>query len=94
MLGGFGCVRAFDRFFNDCFRVLKLSRDALGEIEGCYDENRRLLARRRINTLDFTTGRVTTRRYPRAKLIDMIFFHEGLQMSKRADRSRARRRTP
>ena len=39
--------------------------------------------RRQVFTLDFASGRGTRRRYSRAKLIDMVFFQEGLHASVR-----------
>lgn len=36
-----------------------------------------VIERYRVPTLDFDSGAETDRRYPRAKVIDMIFFIEG-----------------
>jgi hypothetical protein len=83
MLGVFGCVPAFDTYFRTGFRaatgfrVSGLNRPALQRISSFYEENAEVIERYRVPTLDFDTGSETTRRYSRAKVIDMIFFVEG-----------------
>ena len=77
MLGVFGCVPAFDRFFRTGLRVSGFSRSALGRIAQFYQDNAEVIERYRVPTLDFATGSDTGRRYTRAKVIDMIFFVEG-----------------
>jgi len=44
---------------------------------GTREANATLLERYRVPTWDFDTGQLTERRYPRAKVIDMVFFIEG-----------------
>lgn len=77
MLGVFGCVPAFDTYFKKSFGTWKFNDAALGMIARFYEENAEVIERHRVPTLDFATGLDTSRRYTRAKLIDMIFFTEG-----------------
>jgi hypothetical protein len=77
MLGVFGCVPAFDRYFRKGFGCHTLCRDALLRIGTFYEDNRARIDGQRIFTLDFISGLDTARTYPRAKIIDMIFFQEG-----------------
>lgn len=78
MLGVFGCVPAFDRFFVNGFGASTLCRKALVRIGEYYEENQSVLDDVEVHTLDFATGCYTDRCYPVAKIIDMIFFQEGL----------------
>jgi hypothetical protein len=77
MLGVFGCVPAFDRYFRLGFHCHTLCRDALLRIGTFYKDNEAKIDTQRIFTLDFTTGLDTVRTYSKAKIIDMIFFQEG-----------------
>ena len=77
MLGVFGCIPAFDRFFRLGFGGAALDRATLTMISDFYTANKRALHAARIPTLDFTTGTDTRRCYTQAKIIDMIFFQEG-----------------
>jgi hypothetical protein len=90
VLGIFGCVPAFDRFFNDGFRVSKFSRKALLQVCDYYEAHRRVLDQFEVRTLDFATGQETQRRYPRAKIIDMVFFQQGLYNDRRRKAEAAR----
>jgi hypothetical protein len=53
-------------------------RGALVRIGEYYEEHQSTLDEVEIGTFDFATGLDTDRRYPQAKIIDMIFFQEGL----------------
>lgn len=84
LLGVFGCVPGLDTYFTRAFamerfgqRTLKFNRRSLLEIRAYYVENRAAINSHRIYTLDFYTGRNSDRRYPPAKLIDMIFYQQG-----------------
>lgn len=77
MLGVFGCVPAFDRFFRVGFCGAAFNRPTLSRINDFYAAHEQELAAVSIPTIDFMTGQDTTRRYPQAKIIDMIFFEEG-----------------
>ena len=77
MLGVFGCIPAFDRFFRLGFGDAALDRATLTMISDFYTANKSALHATRIPTLDFTTRTDTRRCYTQAKIIDMIFFQEG-----------------
>lgn len=77
MLGVFGCVPAYDRFFRTGFGVTTFGRKSLAAINEYYLANAKTIDRLRVPTLDFTTGAETARTYTRAKVIDMAFFIEG-----------------
>ena len=77
MLGVFGCVPAFDRYFRIGLGCHSLCEDALIRIGRFYERNRDKIDAYRVFTLDFITGDDTERQYTKAKIIDMIFFEEG-----------------
>ena len=79
MLGVFGCVPAFDRFFRVGFNTARFGPKALAGIERYYRANAETIDRHRVATLDFETGRPSAHTYTAAKVIDMIFFIEGLR---------------
>ena len=81
MLGVFGSVPAFDRYFRIGFGCQTLCRDALVSIGHYYDNNQAKIDAQDIFTIDFATGLDTERRYSKAKIIDMIFFQDGLNQS-------------
>ena len=82
MLGVFGSVPAFDQNFKKGFCVSTFGAKALRKIGAFYNQNAELIEKYRVPTLDFVTGEPTERLYTRAKVIDMVFFIEG--MSKNA----------
>jgi hypothetical protein len=77
MLGVFGNVPAFDSAFKLGIRVSNFGTMALEKISAFYQENKDIIDRFRMPTLDFLSGRHTERLYTRAKVIDMVFFIEG-----------------
>ena|SRR5215471_10384220 len=77
MLGVFGCVPAFDRYFRLGFGCQTLCSGALVRIGTFYREDQAATDAHRVFTLDLDSGRNTDRRYSRAKIIDMNFFQEG-----------------
>lgn len=77
MLGVFGCVPAFDTYFKKGFGAWTFSRTALARVAKFYTDNSDVIERNRVQTLDFDGGTETTRKYTRAKVIDMVFFVEG-----------------
>lgn len=79
MLGVFGCVPAFDTFFKKGFAVSTFGRKSLHKVAGFYRENADTIEAHRVPTLDFATGRHSERLYTRTKVIDMIFFIEGMR---------------
>lgn len=79
MLGVFGCVPAFDTNFKRGFGVSRFGREALRRVDEYCRANANAIARHRVATLDFATGRESTRVYTCAKVIDMVFFVEGMR---------------
>jgi hypothetical protein len=77
MLGVFGCIPAFDRFFRLGFGGAALNRATLIRIGDFYTSNKSALDAVPVRTLDFVGGQDTSRCYTRAKIIDMISFQEG-----------------
>jgi hypothetical protein len=77
MLGVFGCVPAFDTYFKKGFGAWTVGAGSLMRIANFYGDNRDVIDRHRVHTLDFDTGMETARPYTRAKVVDMIFFIEG-----------------
>lgn len=77
MLGVFGCVPAFDTYFKKGFGVSTFSKGSLRLVGEFYRANAAQIDALRQPTLDFATGKPTTRLYTRAKVVDMIFFIQG-----------------
>lgn len=78
MLGVFGNVPAFDINFKKGFQVSTFGPKALRKIGSFYQENAAVIDKYRVHTLDFVSGKATTRSYTRAKVVDMAFFIEGM----------------
>jgi len=81
MLGVFGCVPAFDRYFKSGFGATTFSDGSLRRIGDFYREHASVIEAARAPTLDFQTGGQTKWRYTGAKVVDMVFFIEGLRNS-------------
>lgn len=81
MLGVFGNVPAFDTYFRKGSGHYSFSKEALEWIKDFYekDENKECLDKKTIRTINFRTGVETRLLYSKAKLIDMVFFIEGLK---------------
>ena len=82
MLGVFGCVPAFDNNFCRGFKAdqgtsASLRVKGLRAVGNYYAEHRAEIDAQEVFTLDFSTERETSRRYPAAKIIDIVFFQEG-----------------
>jgi hypothetical protein len=91
MLGVFGCVPAFDRFFCEGFGVSGFRRSALQEVRDYYILHSAEIERYRPSTIGFN-GETTNRKYSQAKIIDMIFFVEGQDMATRRNSQRTKSR--
>jgi hypothetical protein len=78
MLGTMGCVPAFDTNFKNGFGVASFGRKSLRKVADFYRGNAGVIEAHREATLDFDSGLPTERRYTRTKVIDMIFFIEGM----------------
>ena len=83
MLGVFGCVPAFDLNFRRGFGPATLSPKTLKKIGVFYRDSQAEIDAAPVLTLDFLSGEETERRYSRAKVIDMVFFQEGVIRSRR-----------
>lgn len=81
MLGVFGCVPAFDRFFRMGFGPATLSPKTFKKIGVFYRDNQDEIDAARVYTLDFITEDETKRQYSRAKIIDMVFFQKSFSRS-------------
>ena len=78
MLGVFGNVPAFDANFKRGFGVATFGPKALRKVGVFFQAHAERINAYRVPTLDFNSGEPTKRNYPRAKVIDMAFFIEGL----------------
>jgi hypothetical protein len=83
MLGVFGCVPAFDYYFRTGFGCSTFCANALMRIGTFYREHQAAIDAAAVFTLDLDSGLDTKRRYPKSKIIDMIFFQEGLDKGRR-----------
>ncbi len=91
LLGVFGFVPAFDRYFADTFRDIssgqcgfrRVNNNALSLIKDFYEANHEAIDRLSSQTFttDFLTGQKTKVNYPKAKIIDMYGFSVGLHKS-------------
>jgi hypothetical protein len=77
MLGAFGCIPAFDTYFKRGLGVWAFDKSSVARVGAFYHDNAATIDRNRVETLDFDTGTPTSRRYTRAKAIDMVFFVAG-----------------
>jgi hypothetical protein len=78
MLGVFGCVPAYDRYFRDACKAATFRPKSLSGLEMYYRANAVEIDAHRVATIDFATGADSIRCYTRAKVIDMVFFTKGL----------------
>lgn len=78
MLGVFGCVPAYDRYFRDAFGAATFGPKSLAGLAAYYRANAAVIDAHRVPTIDFATGADSSRCYTRAKVIDMVFFTKGL----------------
>ena len=81
MLGVFGCIPAFDRFFCLGFGDAALDHATLTDISDFYTANKSALNMMPVRTLGFATGQDTPRCYTQAKIINMVFFQEGYKQT-------------
>jgi len=81
MLGVFGSVPAFDTNFMEACRLEGMIQtfgvEVLKEIGKVYKDNAAVIDAHLVPTFDFISGQYTSRRYTRAKVIDMAFYIEG-----------------
>lgn len=77
MLGVFGNVPAFDSFFRAGFHVSGFGPQALRDIGQFYCRHKDAF-KTPIFTMNFHKRKAPERRYPKAKIMDMVFFVEGI----------------
>jgi hypothetical protein len=77
MLGLFGCVPAYDRFFRQGFEASTFGQKSLRRLGAFWHAHREVIEDHRVRTLDFAAGQETERRYTQAKVVDMLFFMKG-----------------
>lgn len=91
LLGVFGIVPAYDRYFCDAFRSYynncgfrRLNLQSLSLIEEFYNSHQSEIdsLASKTYTIDFLTGNPSNINYPKAKIIDMIGFIDGKKMDK------------
>jgi hypothetical protein len=56
MLGVFGCVPAYDRYFRNAFGAATFGRKSLSGLEAYYRANAEAIDAHRVPTIDFATG--------------------------------------
>lgn len=76
MLGVFGCVPAFDRYFALGFGVRKFDARSLSHIRSYFDRHRDTIESLRQPAMDFG-GSPTNVKYSQAKVVDMIGYVAG-----------------
>lgn len=77
MLGVFGCVPAYDRFFRAGFGASTFGPKSLRRLASFAQQHDEVIERYRVPTVDFRSGQPSERRYTKAKVLDMIFFMKG-----------------
>ena len=77
MLGIFGNVPAFDRFFCTGFGVGAFGQKSLAKVSAFYEVNKSEIDGQRIPTFDFLSGKETQIFYSKAKIIDMVGVIQG-----------------
>ena len=89
MLGIFGSVPAFDSYFKTGSNLKTFNKKSLEELKSFYDSNSEtiIIEANKIKTFDYNTGKSSPRRYTEAKIIDMIFFMEGIKNIQKNDRN-------
>jgi hypothetical protein len=85
MLGVFGSIPAFDKYFKKTFNVSSFS--GIIKIYNFYKENKLVIDNlsKKIFTTDFETGQKSKINYPKAKIIDMYGFNKGLMIEGRTE---------
>lgn len=79
MLGVFANVPAYDNYFRKAFNTYSFGKKSLKELRQFYLDNETIINNCDIKTIDFLTGKETSRKYTKAKIVDMIGFIEGIK---------------
>lgn len=84
MLGVFGNVPAFDNYFRSGSKLGTFNELSLNKIKKFFDDHQKTISNevKKTKTLEYNSGVKGDRNYTKAKIIDMIFFAEGLEISK------------
>ncbi len=77
MLGVYGNIPAFDRYFRIGFGVHTVNENSLRKIGQFYNDHRKPIDSFDIKTRDFLTGKFTKIICTKARLIDMYGFQKG-----------------
>ncbi len=74
LMGVFGNVPAFDKFFSESVTPKSLCKKSLENIRQFYEDNKQTIDKysNKIKTIDIATGQDTRWNYKKAKIIDMI----------------------
>lgn len=86
MLGVFGNVPAFDKYFRMGSELGKVNENALEQISIFYTRYSKIISDEatRIQTLEYhDNNREGSRSYTKAKIVDMIFFIEGFEKNEK-----------
>jgi hypothetical protein len=82
MLGVFGNVPAFDKYFKESMSVNSLNKKSLLKIHEFYLKNRKVIDSYDIETFDFNEKERKNIVYTKAKIIDMYAFIDGQNKNK------------
>ena len=83
MLGVFGNVPAFDKYFKESMKVNSLNKKSLSKIYDFYLDNKEVIDPCNFQTYDFNTAKETKNIfYTKAKIIDMYAFMDGQNKNK------------
>src|SRR3989338_740221 len=86
MLGVFGNVPAFDTYFKSGSNLGTFNKHSLKEIYRFYNnaDYSKIISDEvaRVKTFEYHSGKVGSRSYTKAKIVDMIFFIEGYKNDK------------
>jgi hypothetical protein len=80
MLGVYGNIPAFDKYFKDGMEITweqKQRQKTLEQVASLYQKHKEAINSYDIATLDFATGQNTSRKYTKAKILDMAGFNAG-----------------
>lgn len=80
MLWIFWNTPAFDRFFKDWMNISWFNKKNLFKVYDFYIENKIMIDKLEIKTLDFSLWKDTNIKYPKAKIIDMYWFMKWTQI--------------
>lgn len=81
MLGIFGNVPALDTYNKKAYNISSFTKNNLKKIRDYYENNKEIIKSINIYTIDYYTRESTNRLYTEAKIIDMIGFIKGKNMS-------------